>query len=194
MSIRESSDEELVRLVLAKKNEAFVEIQRRFERLLRAQIYRLVQLQESDVEDLLQITYLRMFEQLTKFDPEIAPFKSWLLCLLRNIIFDFLRQRIRRNIVINNCAQAEVCLRSADQEHGKSRIVDIIAARQALDELARRSPDQAEALLQHFVGLTHQEIALAADRPLGTVQARVFRGRKFMKQVLTTDPLPGVES
>jgi RNA polymerase sigma-70 factor (ECF subfamily) len=43
---------------------------------------------------------------------------------------------------------------------------------------------EAEAIMRHRQGMTYEEIAEALDTPLGTVKARIHRGREKLQQKL----------
>jgi len=57
--------------------------------------------------------------------------------------------------------------------------------RQAFDVL---TPDHRTAAILHFgEELTLAEIAAALDRPLGTIQSRIFHARRQLKAALSID-------
>lgn len=60
--------------------------------------------------------------------------------------------------------------------------------------VAACSQVQAETLYMNFVlELTHEEIALVTNRPLGTVKSHINRGKAAIKAALevdSVDPLP----
>lgn len=53
---------------------------------------------------------------------------------------------------------------------------------EALDELERKHPEQARSfVLRDLAALSYAEIAEQEDAPLGTVQARIHRARRFLQ-------------
>ncbi|SDS99611.1 RNA polymerase sigma factor [Microlunatus soli] len=58
---------------------------------------------------------------------------------------------------------------------------------EALDELERDHPEQARSfVLRDLAALSYAEIAAREEAPLGTVQARIHRARRFLQPRLTT--------
>ena len=71
--------------------EDFVDYYRDFIKIL---IYRL-NISSNDVDDLSQEILLKIWKNLEKYDPERNKFRTWLNCLIRNKVIDFIRKKSR---------------------------------------------------------------------------------------------------
>ena len=74
----------------------------------------------------------------------------------------------------------------ADLEHDPARGVRISELRRELcDSLAGISPEQAQVIvLKDALGYTFEEIAAAADMPVGTAKCHAHRGRNRLRERL----------
>jgi RNA polymerase sigma-70 factor (ECF subfamily) len=81
-------------------------------------------------------------------------------------------------------------------EHPDPRTTSVIAGSrldllEALEELERGHPELARSfVLRDLAELSYAEIAEQEDAPLGTVQARIHRARRFLQPRLTGRPTP----
>jgi len=135
----------------------------------------------DDAYDLVQEVLLRVRKGLQAYTP--GSFEGWLWRITRNAFLDEVRRRRRR---------PTIPLPEGDRD-------DTGAFPPPEDVLAevRLSEDVQAALLQlpydfreavvlcDVVGLTYDEIAEAAEVPLGTVRSRIHRGRRMLKELLT---------
>lgn len=72
---------------------------------------------------------------------------------------------------------------TADQDPPGTETVDVVAALRRLPE------EQRIALALHYlVGLPVADVALQTGAPVGTVKARLFRGRRALAELLALDP------
>jgi RNA polymerase sigma-70 factor (ECF subfamily) len=81
--------------------------------------------------------------------------------------------------------EAQLCVNDMRREALRDRIDDSLAVREGLAQIDETS--RAAVVMFHIEGLTHEEIATITHQPRGTVQARVFRGRKRLYFLLTAD-------
>ena len=148
-------------------------VYRAYGRLVYAVAYRVL----SDAglaEEATQQTFLKAWRAADSLDEnrEMAP---WLATIARRAAIDLQRSEARRSAApLDSVAPTDPALttqpQSADALHG------IWEVRHALDELP--AEDQEVIRLQHFLGLTHTEIAERLQLPTGTVKSRSFRAHK----------------
>jgi RNA polymerase sigma-70 factor (ECF subfamily) len=139
-------------------------------------------------EDLAQETFVKFYLGLPGFDPS-RPVSPFLYRIAHNHCLDWLRKK----------KVPTVALVWEDENGGEARVADAPDSSLAPDELLeRREVEQAvdEALaslppvyrgaliMRHREGLSYEEIAAALDMPLGTVKARIHRGREKLQQKL----------
>jgi RNA polymerase sigma-70 factor, ECF subfamily len=136
-------------------------------------------LRDSDrAEDAMQDAFVRAWRELPRLR-DADRFDAWLRRLVVNACYDEAR-RVRR--------RAEVSLVSM----GERSVVDSASAMAETDRVERafrRLPlDQRTVLaLQHYLDLSHVEIAETLGIPLGTVKSRVRYGVAAMRAELDAD-------
>ncbi|HTR02359.1 MAG TPA: sigma-70 family RNA polymerase sigma factor [Thermoanaerobaculia bacterium] len=133
-------------------------------------------LKREDAEELSQEIFLKIFENLDRYDGGF-PLVAWVLSVSRNLCIDRYRRKKRENsfrFVSDEAVTA--LLKSEDDPAGvalkKERTRILFAA------LADVPEDLAEILiLRDLNGLAYDEIGKALELPEGTVKSRLFRAR-----------------
>ena len=130
----------------------------------------------QDAEDVVQETFLRALGGIGGFDPD-RPLRPWLLGIAANRCRTALGRRSRRPVL------AESADESVDHRPG---VVDPDDLAGELDRALRRlRPDYRMVFaLFHEQGLPYEEIALALDRPVGTVKTWLHRARSELAEDL----------
>ena len=129
----------------------------------------------ADAEDVMQETYVRLFQCAGQYVPQGKPL-AWILTIVKNLARMKLREQGRRAYTpLEDIEEAVGDFSSADAE---DRLV-LDAAMTILGEQER------QILLLHAVaGLKHREIAALLDRPLATVLSKYNRALKKLKNHL----------
>lgn len=127
----------------------------------------------SDVEDLTQETYLRVFGALPRFAGR-SSVRTWLLTIARRVAVDHVRYITRRPRTVplpdwQAGAESDDAPSHAgfDDDHALTDLV------------ARLSDDRREAfVLTQLAGFTYAEAAKFSGCPVGTIRSRVARARE----------------
>ncbi len=133
-------------------------------------------LKREDAEELAQEIFLKIFENLHRYDGSF-PLTAWIVSLSRNLCIDRYRRRKREKSFrfVTDDAVAPM-LRSKDDP-----AVDALKNERTkilFSALAEIPEDLAEILvLRDLDGLAYEEIGLALELPDGTVKSRLFRAR-----------------
>ena len=133
----------------------------------------------EDARDAAQEALAKLCVRLRQFRGE-AQFSTWLHRLVVNTCRDVgERQRTRTHEPLPE----EL---GADLEHDPARDVRISELhRELCDSLAGISPEQAQVIvLKDALGYTFEEIAAAADMPVGTAKCHAHRGRNRLRERL----------
>jgi RNA polymerase sigma-70 factor (ECF subfamily) len=133
----------------------------------------------EDAQDAAQEALAKLCVRLRQFRGE-AQFSTWLHRLVVNTCRDVgERQRTRTHEPLPE----EL---GTDLEHDPARGVRISELRRELcDSLAGISPEQAQVIvLKDALGYTFEEIAAAADMPVGTAKCHAHRGRNRLRERL----------
>ena len=134
----------------------------------------------DEAHDLVQEVLLRVRKGLQAYTP--GSFEGWLWRITRNAFLDEVRRRKRRPTVP-----------LADGDHdgtGSTPAPEEVLAAVRLSEdvqaalLALPYEFREAVVLCDVVGLSYEDIAAAADVPIGTVRSRIHRGRRMLKELL----------
>ncbi|MDD8027017.1 MAG: RNA polymerase sigma factor [Acidobacteriota bacterium] len=129
--------------------------------------------------DLSQETFLRVYFKADKYRP-IAPLSSWIYAIASNLAKTDLKKRKRMPIVSFEDLPPTASLSTPSGEDSDSGLSANL--RQALDKLSPRY--RVPVLLKDVEGYSQEEIARMLKRPVGTIKARISRGRTMLKKSL----------
>jgi RNA polymerase sigma factor (sigma-70 family) len=126
----------------------------------------------GEAQDAVQEAYVRVWQRWRSFGPDADP-EAWVRLVATRIAISRWRSlRSRARAYLRHGAAAPVPAPDADR-------VDLVTA------LRRLSPDQRVAIaLYYFVGLSVAEVAEQTRAPVGTVKARLARGRSALAPFL----------
>lgn len=129
--------------------------------------------------DLSQETFIRVYFKANKYKP-IAPFSSWVYAIASNLAKTDLKKRRRMASVSLDALPPTVELSTPSGEASDSGLVRNL--RQALETLNPRY--RIPVVLKDVEGYSQEEIAAIIKRPVGTVKARISRGRAILRKQL----------
>jgi RNA polymerase sigma-70 factor, ECF subfamily len=164
-----------------------------FERLARSQLPRLYalarRLTDRGAEDLVQECLLRAYRSYDSLaDPEAAG--AWLQAILVNAFRDRLRKESRSvsEVAVDDVDEFSLYRTVAEEDpfpYSDTLHLDFLHAFGTDDVRAvlLRLPDiyRAPLVLKYIQGYSTKEIARLLDAPLGTILARLHRGRKLFE-------------
>ena len=131
-------------------------------------IYRIVQHDEI-AEDLLQETFVKIWNSFSSFDPAKGRLFTWMVNVARNLSIDKLRSKDFRNNSKNQ--DIENTVNSIDEQRSTAINPDTLDVKELVQQL---KPEQKSILdLVYFRGFTHVEAAEELGIPLGTVKTRM---------------------
>ena len=133
-------------------------------------------------EEVVEDTYMQAWQEIAKFDHERGPIMAWLMVICRSRAIDVLRRLDE--------AESHANPEELNADVGKSdspldlllvleRDSDIQVAMSKLSAVQRQL-----IALAFFKGYTHEEIALHAQMPLGTVKSTIKRAQDKLKTAL----------
>ena len=140
----------------------------------------------DEAEDLTQETFIRVYQNLKSFRPDVGSLQSWILKVGRNLIIDHYRQT-RRYQPVGGSEEIETMNLSDDKIPSPQKVVEQLEASRFLrDGLQVLSPELKEAIiLRDLEGMAYQEISELLGVPEGTVKSRINRGRIELAKLLT---------
>ncbi len=180
------TDEELVRLSLSDK-EQFSLLVERYASRLRTYITRIGSLRAEDTEDILQETFVRVYQNLNEFDTSLK-FSSWIYRIAHNQTMTFFRKRRARpegHMNILGEAELDTLASESDVFSESAQSYDAVKLQEVLGLLPR---DQYEILiLRFFEHKTYDEISDILSLAPGTVAARLNRAKAKIRQIMNTN-------
>ncbi|MGH9721921.1 MAG: sigma-70 family RNA polymerase sigma factor [Bryobacteraceae bacterium] len=162
--------------------QAMADLYDRYGRLVYSLIYRVVR-DGSVAEDLVQETFLRVWNRAQGFDPSRGALGPWVLAVARNRSIDYLRSvdgRMARSAFEVMDIENPALFANLERE-----VLGSDQARRIREALDKLNPNQRTAIeLAYFEGLSQTEIAEKMQQPLGTVKTWVRTALKNLREDL----------
>lgn len=138
-------------------------------------------------EDLLQETYLKVWNQCGQFEPTKGRALYWMSAIAHNLAITSLRQRKSRPVVLAPRESVDDPYEMFPSPRPGPEEILIDAQRlQAVHQCLRGLPrmERESLTMAIYDGLTHAEIAQRMGRPLGTVKSWVRRSLTALRPPL----------
>ncbi len=162
------SEEELVYLLKIKDTAGLEYLYDHYSKALYNIIYQVLQ-NEEYTEDVLQETYIKIWNSFDMFDTTKGRLYTWMSNIARNMAIDKVRSKEFRNQNQNQDIENHVS--GIDVRMSNKLNPDTLGVKSLVDNLR---PEQKRLIeLIYFNGFTHAEVAEHLDMPLGTVKTRV---------------------
>ena len=180
------SDRTAVALATGGDNEAFRSLVERHSRYVFNVAYRLTG-SASDAEDVVQIAFLRAYQQLSRFEAR-ADFRTWLHRITVNCSIDLIRSRRHRELghdpedleFHSATGDADTAAPTPDRLLLSTEIRDRIA-----EGMAQLSASERLAFtLRHVEGLPIRDVALKMGLKTEAAKNSIFRAVKKMRVAL----------
>jgi RNA polymerase sigma-70 factor (ECF subfamily) len=136
---------------------------------------------DHDAEDVVQEASLRAFKYWAGISHQDS--RSWLLAIVRNTFYTWLRQRSPDAHPFSDADLAEVGDKNPNPERAALQGADREMLKAALEDLPLEFREAI--VLREMEGLSYKEIADISNVPVGTVMSRLARGRKRLQANLT---------
>lgn len=150
-------------------------------------VIRRIQRDQAEAEDLLQETYLKVWNSRGRFDVERGGVEQWLARIARNGAIDSHRRRERRPQALLHSSEQDVYAQLASTDVGPLEQA-ILTDQAALLRRCMRSlgSEQRQCLFHAFYeDLSHDEIARHTGHPLGTVKSWMRRSLQSLRVSLS---------
>jgi RNA polymerase sigma-70 factor (ECF subfamily) len=176
----EPDDRELVQTIRRGDADAFEVLVRRKTTKVYALCYRIIGNAE-DAKDISQLVFLKLWENLEKYDPQYA-FDTWLYRMVTNVAIDFMRNKQSRDNAVNSNLRLVKTAADAEQT--------VIVQRKEVESVfeavsAVLSPKQKTIfVMNQMEDLPSAEIAKILGCRESTVRNHLFNARKLMQQQL----------
>ena len=175
------SDRELVERLQGREPQALAELYDRYGRLVYSLILRVVR-DTGIAEDLVQETFLRVWNRVQAFDAGKGSIAAWLLAVARNRAIDYLRSAMGRERGALEFEETDHPSLYTDMEQD---ILNSDKTRRVKAAMEKLSANQRQVIeLAYFEGLSQTEMAERMGQPLGTVKTWVRAALKNLRDEL----------
>lgn len=173
-----ASDAELIARILAGEREQYALLVGRYQEMLFRHALGMV-LQPDAAADLVQDSFIKAYTSL-RHCHEPARFKSWVYRILSNRCKDYLKNRRRQTVPL----EEDTALAPSREDPQFS--LEQQELRLALNHALGTLPEaQREAfLLKHVEGLSYEEMADRLEVSISALKMRVFRAREALQALL----------
>lgn len=173
-------DEELARRLQQRDPGAMTDLYDRFGRLAYSVIVAIVR-DAGVAEDLVQETFLRVWNRMQAFEPGKGALGPWLLAIARNRAIDYIRSvqsRMDRNTYEFDVREHPSLFVDMEREVFNTDHARVI--RKALTKLNDNQKKVIE--LAYYEGLSQSEMAERMGQPLGTVKTWVRSALQLLRE------------
>jgi len=171
-------EQELIRRVQDGDEEAFAQIMGLYKDKIVNYLYQFSGDYQKAVE-LAQETFLRVYFKADRYRP-IAPLSSWIYTIASNLA----KTECRRSRKMSTVSLEDIPNNFSSGTYYEDPVDPGLVRnlREALDELHPRY--RVPVVLKDMEGFSQEEIARIIKRPVGTVKARISRGREQLRRKL----------
>ncbi len=177
-----ADDAELARRLQRREPQAMADLYDRFGRLAYSLVFSIVR-DTGVAEDLVQETFLRVWNRAAGFDPDRGALGPWLLAVARNRAIDHIRSaRARMDRNLFELDEHGTASYFVDMER---EVLNADSARRIKAAMAKLNQNQQKVIeLAYYEGLSQTEMAERLGQPLGTVKTWVRTALKHLKDEL----------
>jgi len=164
------------------QNEAFQQLLRTYQKPLYNHIRNIV-LNHDDTDDVLQNTFIKVFENLNKFKGESKLF-SWMYRIATNEALSFLNQKARKSGISSETLQSKAIDNLQSDVYFDGNEIQI-----ALHRAIATLPEKQQLVfkMKYFQELKYEEISEILGTSVGALKASYHHAVKKIESQLTTN-------
>lgn len=187
VTLRFKDESDLAKRLQDRDPRAMSELYERYGRLAYSLIYRVVR-NTGAAEDLVQETFLRVWNRVQSFDRTRGSLGPWVLTVARNRAIDYLRSvdgKMSAGALELDRLESPVLF--SDFEDGALSIDRARLLKAAFEKL---TPTQKQVIeLAYYEGLSQSEMAERMNQPLGTVKTWVRGALKALREQIAGEAI-----
>ena len=180
-----NNDSELVEKVKKGNKMAFNFLMNKYYSRVYASLFSFTKSHE-DSEDLTQMTFLKVWQQITTFRGDSA-FFTWVYRIAINLAKNYVSSaNFKKQKINTSIEEAEIEIKSFDDSELS------LIHEQSLHEIRNFIDSLPESLRTAFTlreqdGLSYEEIGNITNTPIGTVRSRIFRARESILEYINEE-------
>jgi RNA polymerase sigma-70 factor, ECF subfamily len=184
-SLKQQSDAELVRLLVAGNHDAMAVIFDRYYRLIMNVALRILH-DPGEAEDIVQIVFVDFYRKAKLFDAAKGSLRTWLLQYAYGRSFNQKKKRLRSGSFFEEVELEEM---EADRHNGHTRLlfdVDRQDAARLVEQILPRLSEKQRIVIQlaFFGGMKLSEVASQTGQSLGNIHHAYYRGMDKLRGLL----------
>ena len=181
-ALHADGDPDLAARLKRRDPQAMADLYDRYGRVAYTLIFRIVR-NVGVAEDLVQETFLRVWNRVQGFDNERGSLGSWVLTVARNRAIDYLRSVDGR--MTQNAFELEVNEHPSMFANLEEDILNSDRARRLREAFKKLNENQRQVIeLAYYEGLSQSEMAERMQQPLGTVKTWVRSALRVLREEL----------
>ncbi len=159
---------ELVALLKNKSHQGYSILYENYSRTLYEILYKVVQSKDT-AADLLQDTFIKIWNNIDRYNPSKGCLFTWMLNISRNLAIDKVRSAAYRKAIKN--VALEDYLSQVDEQYQCKAEYDGIGLQKVIERLPPKHKQLID--LVYYKGYTQKEVSQKFEIPLGTVKAGI---------------------
>lgn len=173
------NEADLITGLKSRNREAMATLYDRYARALYGVAFRIVR-SEQGAEDVLQEAFVKVWEQIDRFDGSRGTLFTWMHSIVRNLSLDTVKSRAYRNSLENR--NLDDVVDTVEQEYRVTYNPETIGLKETVDGL---EPELAEVVdTLYFRGFTQSEAAEELALPVGTIKTRARRALNRLRGLM----------
>lgn len=175
------NEEELIALLKQKSREGFNYLYKQYAAVLYG-IVRKVVYDEQIAQDTLQEAFVKIWNNIDRFDPAKGRLYTWMLNVARNAAIDKLRSK--SEVMRSKIQTGEDIVYKAEEGKDTEQKTDAIGLKETVAGMQLEYRVIVE--LAYFKGFTLDEISKTLNIPLGTVKTRMRKAITMLRAYFNT--------
>ena len=181
-AIHAEGDRELAERLKRREPQAMADLYDRYGRVTYVLIFRIVR-NTGTAEDLVQETFLRVWNRMQAFDHEKGALGPWVMTVARNRAIDYLRSVDGR--MAKNAFELDTNEHPSLFSNLETEVLNSDRARRLRTAFEKLTPNQRLVIeLAYYEGLSQSEMADRMKQPLGTIKTWVRGALKALREDL----------
>jgi len=177
-----AGDGELIERLKRRDSQALAELYDRYGRAAYSLVLRVVR-DQATAEDLVQETFLRVWNRVHSIDSEKGAIGPWLLAVARNRAIDYLRSSAGRDR--NAAVELDETDHASLYHEMEAGILVSDQVRRVKAAMEKLSPNHRTVVeLAYFEGLSQPEMSAKMGQPLGTIKTWVRTALQSLRDEL----------
>lgn len=175
------SEEELVLLLQQRSEAAFNYLYQNYSGVLYGIVHKVI-FDEQTAQDVLQEVFVKIWNNISQYDPAKGRIYTWMLNIARNAAIDKLRSK--GEVMKGKIRTGDDIVDNIGRTMKTEQATDTIGLRRVVGELEPQY--RAIVELAYFKGYTMDEISKTLDIPLGTVKTRMRHAMQLLRAYFKT--------